>query len=370
MRECSLVGVHLSCVGFLLLVLVNSINRNLKFDTRALIKVKDTRDAEDFFAFSICPTFNDAFKEEQLYKYGLTKEEYKDGNYTGTSTDGDAWEIFRNVTWNIEDLISALRVETLGQEGEELGNEHMIYLVCQRSHNCPAELHFNNGLGRTVNSGEKWNDQKLHDLYNIKEHYHHGLGRCFEIQFTKNLVKLGIYSVVFQPVEGKLVYIYVNTPGQFKSIDENTKLYTTLGAYNTIDIQYTVQVDNLEEESRMPCSSEMDQKLDECIYYNTAEHMMQHFNCVLPFLPRNDSQSICQSMNPLMHFRKLMNNNQRSMCQLPCKKIKAYFGVLRKDQLAGSSKQNLSYVRVYVKSTVTYIETVIDYPLNSMLAGI
>ena len=74
-------------------------------------------------------------------------------------------------------------------------------------------------------------------------------------------------------------------------------------------------------------------------------------------------------MNLKSLYRKLVYNNQRNMCKLPCKKIKAYFGVMEKDQ-EGSSKQNQSHVRIYVKSTVQYTETVIDYPLNSMLAGI
>ena len=104
LRAFLLVGVHLACLGVLLLVFVNGIQRHFRFNTRALITVKDTREVEDFVAFTICPTYSEAYKAEQLDKYGITKREYKDGNYTGNSTGGNAWGIFHNITWNIEDL--------------------------------------------------------------------------------------------------------------------------------------------------------------------------------------------------------------------------------------------------------------------------
>ena len=121
----------------------------------------------------------------------------------------------------------------------------------------------------------------------------------------------------------------------------------------------------------MPCSSKMDQILDECVYKHTSEGMMRHLNCVAPFLPQDNSLPICKSdkKNVLQIYEKLLYFDQRNMCKVPCKKITAMFGMMETDHKTDPSLQNTTLAKIYLKSTVQYTETMVDYPIVSMLAG-
>ena len=47
-----------------------------------------------------------------------------------------------------------------------------------------------------------------------------------------------------------------------------------------------------------------------------------------------------------------------------------YFGMMERNKKTGVANENKSYVRIYLKSNVQYTETVLDYPIVSMLAGL
>ena len=334
--------------------------------------MKPTSEAEDFVAFTICPTQHNAYKAEALEMFGIHKDAYRNGNYTGNSREVNPWDIFHQVTFGLHELVRVIRVHVLGEEDLN-SSEGRIYLLCSQSRECPSALLARNCSGRTLTrNGDEWKDHELFDLYTLKEHYYHRFGRCFEFQFGKNLVRRGIYTVAIKPIIGRSIYVYVNTPGQFLSLDEKSKVYTTLGMDHYVNMHYTVEIDSLGEQSHMPCSVDMDLGLDDCLYKNTAENMMRHFNCVVPFLPPNNSQPICNSgtKQPLKNYKHFLDHNQRNMCKIPCKKMTVYFGMMERNKKTGVANENKSYVRIYLKSNVQYTETVLDYPIVSMLAGL
>ena len=357
--------VHLACISLVWFIVAGCIRRYNDFQTRALTNVKPTSDAKEFVAFTICPGYRDSFKVQELEKYNTSVRKYRKGDFMGNKTDGDPLEIFKDVTFDVHELVRVIRVHIRGEVGKNI-----IYLMCQNeADHCPSDFHLNYGIGRMIiPHGDDWNEQKLANLYKFKEHNHHKFGRCFEIQFRENLIKRGIHRVAIWTNHGRTIYIYLNSPGQFRRIDETSRIISIQGEYQSIDVHYTVEVDSLGKKSYMPCSSEMNKRLDECIYKKTAKILMKLHNCILPFLPHDGLHPICKSANEtdVSNYIYLVYDNQRAMCGLPCKRMIVNFGNEMREK---SYYPDKSYLNVYFKSTAQYTKIVMDYPFVSMLAG-
>ena len=103
--------------------------------------------------------------------------------------------------------------------------------------------------------------------------------------------------------------------------------------------------------------------------------MMEKFGCVLPYLPPNQSQPICQSRHKNKtkewedFYISLSFWDKLSICPLPCKKMTAYFGALEQQSTPNNKFRNTSYAHFKIKSILEHTETVQDFPLTSMLAG-
>jgi len=61
-------------------------DRYLTGDTKAILSVRETGDAT-FLAFTVCPSYDDAYKEDLLRELGLSRSQYKDGHF-GDAEDG------------------------------------------------------------------------------------------------------------------------------------------------------------------------------------------------------------------------------------------------------------------------------------------
>ena len=366
--------IHCVCLTVLLFLVTTAIERHVHYDTRALITVKNTRDEKHYCAFTVCPAYTNAYKMEKLRKYGIDSGTFRRGNFTGNATDKNPWDVIQDLTFSIDDLVSVLSVMTEStddiSEGHADGN--IIYLLCQSSIKCPSDHLSMKGSGKTLaTDGFAWNEKEIDNLYSVSEKYPYSLGRCFEFEFTEELIKRGIMSVQFLSRKGRSIYIYVNTPGQFQSIDEKSKIFTTHGKKHFLDMYYTVHNDRLGPQSKIPCSGEMDSRLDECIYKSTAEDMMRDFNCVLPFLPPNKSQPICTpgTKHQITYYKQSVSNQQGRICAAPCKKMTVSFGLLEKYKNTKAHYLNRSHARIYMKSTVQYTETIMDYSVSNMMAG-
>ena len=57
------------------------IERFIESDTKAIITEKRTGDTT-FIAFTICPSYGDAYNEKVLEDYGSSVDQYRDGNFT------------------------------------------------------------------------------------------------------------------------------------------------------------------------------------------------------------------------------------------------------------------------------------------------
>ena len=350
--------IQLGCLMGLLYFAGNSISTYCQYDTRALIKIKNSSD-ETYIAFTICPKLED-FNSDTLSSYGINAHRYIwQGNFTGNSSGENAWDIFQKVTYNLENLIRTLYLKTKSSEYQ------WIYLI-------KAPLSIKIGSGKTRRANRTWNDETS-GWYELTEKYSLDMGRCFEFKLNEKLINKGLKEVTFESQTGRAFNIFVHAPGQFHNMGQSrvqgmTNLAVVAG------LSSTVQVDSLEEESKMPCKSEMNQQLDNCLYKQAAEKLMQRFNCVLPFLPPNKTQPVCekQSGSPRYHekrscYEEAMSNEHWGLCNMPCKMMESTLEIYEREE----QKSNRSCIKIYFKTsaTVQVTEIIRDYPFTSLLAG-
>ena len=70
--------IIISCLICLIVQVVNCIEKYLKKDTRVIQTVMPLKNAT-FLAFTVCPSYDDAYKLEVLQSYGTSKHIYKTG---------------------------------------------------------------------------------------------------------------------------------------------------------------------------------------------------------------------------------------------------------------------------------------------------
>ena len=229
------IGIHAICLLTVVTVIGLGISRRMKGETRALISLKNAWDLP-FIAFTVCPSYNDAYKGDRLKVHGLTKKSYKEGNFTGNDKGANPWQVFEDITHEINELLSIVTVNTKDNQ------DNMVYLMCDGA-SCGDKTLLGDGSGRSRTLDDNsWNNYLLGDLYQVRVKYQMNLGRCYEFRLNKKLAVLGLVAIAFTSKEGRSLYIHVHTPGQFQSIDEKSKVTTSVGAKQFVDMYYTVQV--------------------------------------------------------------------------------------------------------------------------------
>ena len=111
-------------------------------------------------------------------------------------------------------------------------------------------------------------------------------GRCYTMRVTDLVTNLGIINLVLKSHMG--VHVYLHHPGQYMDVDSKTKIYGTLGNMLFIDLTHELTINTLEGDGEIPCNSTVDFSYDQCINEKIAEHMIQEFGCLAPFLPPTD----------------------------------------------------------------------------------
>jgi hypothetical protein len=72
--------IMLCCLICLIVQGVRCIEKYIKKDTRVIQKIMPLKNAT-FLAFTVCPSFGDAYKLQVLQSYGSSKDMYKGGTY-------------------------------------------------------------------------------------------------------------------------------------------------------------------------------------------------------------------------------------------------------------------------------------------------
>ena len=147
-----------------------------------------------FLEFTICPTFQSAYKENTLKKYGLEKHEYRrEGKYFAAykNATSDLREIFNDITYDIEEMLLRIKISTLDRQKPKF----------------------------KIDFGEANTTEHLH----IGTKYSDTFGRCYCIHPKDHIIELGVTKIdIVARID---IYVYFGYPGQFM-YNTKTKVMT------------------------------------------------------------------------------------------------------------------------------------------------
>ena len=142
--------------------------------------------------------------------------------YSPKFPDANPWEIFRNVTWELHEVVTSLKVETRDPERTIItllgrdGPEEPLGVARTRSGSDVDTMHqweMGGVLGKV-----RYNKSELR----VWPKYHRNFGRCYSLEFTKNVTKLQLKDMVLD--SSLNIYIYIHHPGQFMSVNSKAKV--------------------------------------------------------------------------------------------------------------------------------------------------
>ena len=236
--------------------------------------------------------------------------------------------VFRNATYNIEDIL----------------------------HN--TKIKFVNGEKKSFEEDE------IHNITTF-EVFQSTLGRCFEL--TLELMDVAVVSVEFNA--NFPIYIYVNMPGQTTNENSKSKVEVKMKQRLFIDVTYEVFELN-DEEKCFKYSQEY--SYDNC-NFNGLEKYFTNVGCSVPYVKSNVSvckdkdliskvfQIICLPLdNPLLKVINAFDNilGVVEPCKDPCVKTVTYFGF---PFLSDDEELEFAYAKLYFKNVVKVTEDYLAY---------
>ena len=142
-------------------------------------------DSLPFIDLIICPTYEKAFKDEMLRKYGIDPVRYRLGDFSPTNArykNFNLKEIFNNMTRSVNELLYWVKFTTLDRNNRTF-----------------------------VEDFTKANDNI--ENFDVITKYTDTLGRCYSIRPRAHIVRMGIVKIDI--LARTDVYVYLGYPGQF-----------------------------------------------------------------------------------------------------------------------------------------------------------
>lgn len=161
------------------------------------MKVTPTGDTT-FLAFTICPTFEEAYVRETMDQMLISRSDFRDGFFYGNISHPDydynlqeGFDIFEKATYELDQILREVEVST-----EDLKDPRVkIY-----EEDKPLNL-----------SLASWKPT-FNDVY----------GRCFSMELDPKITMKGIINIVFMSKIG--IHVFLHHPGQKMDVDSKTKV--------------------------------------------------------------------------------------------------------------------------------------------------
>ena len=185
------VSIILTSTIILFIQAKTCIERFIQSDTKAIISEKRTGDTT-FIAFTICPSYGDAYNQNILESYGSSVNQYRSGNFTLANGFANHCQAFEAVSHNLSYLIKSIKVSTADKTRPRVH-------VAIRPKSTEATL---------------------------VTKYDSTFGRCYSLQLEPTVTALGITKIEFSTRLN--VYIYLHHPGQYMDVDSKSKVSSSL----------------------------------------------------------------------------------------------------------------------------------------------
>ncbi|TRY78401.1 hypothetical protein TCAL_10417 [Tigriopus californicus] len=311
------VAIVITCTVLLFVQSEKCFKRYFQYDTTATLSVKPTGEAT-FLAFSICPAFEAAYKNDVLDNYGITEKNYQKGIYTPTiNPENKSHEdIFNEATYTLEEILMEIKLKTSNQSWTEVA--------------VPFKF-------------EEWDNE----IAAWDTNYHQLYGKCYTMSLQPDIAQMEVTQV---QVESKInIFVFLHHPGQFNDFNSKTKMHSILGKSLFIDITYEITVNTLGEESEIPCATEMDYAFDNCMSQEVVGKLVTRHGCSLPYLPSKSGSTICNPTNielreaAFKDYDFFTSNGQKQLCDRPCSTMEVFSGL----PVSGVTDDGLAQMKMY-----------------------
>lgn len=170
-----------------------ALQRHLKHEYKTGIEIVPLHEV-NFLAFTVCPSFEAAYKRKVLENYGTSVSRYRKGYYFIQNTSKSPNEVFQEVTFGLDEIVKSVTIE------RNIGKSITVTLL---------------------NEETRWSWIELVDIT---------FGKCYSLHLEPGVVTLGINNIAF---ETKLdVYVYLHYPGQFH--EQNSRSLVKITIRNTL----------------------------------------------------------------------------------------------------------------------------------------
>lgn len=186
-------AIIVTCTLLLFVQSEKCFKRYFQFDTTATLSVKPTGEAT-FLAFSICPAFEEAYKNDVLAKYGIRERNYQKGVYNPSINPENASheDIFNEATYTLEEIVKEIRLKTSNQARTEVV--------------VPFKL-------------MEWNSE----IATWDTNYHQLYGKCYTMSVQPDIAQMEVTQI---QVESKInIFVFLHHPGQFNDFNSKTKVF-------------------------------------------------------------------------------------------------------------------------------------------------
>ena len=157
--------------------------------------MRNTGDAT-FLAFTICPAYEVAYKEHELEAIGISRSDYKKGNFYGNYTisdDEDGFSLFERFTFSLSEMMYDIVVTTTD------------------SREPTTRIAFDAPL------------DERQAVWTVN--YDENFGRCYSMQLAQEVTVRNVIDVIFRSKIS--IYVYLHHPAQKMDVDSKTKVPKT-----------------------------------------------------------------------------------------------------------------------------------------------
>ncbi|XP_023331635.1 uncharacterized protein LOC111703803 [Eurytemora carolleeae] len=242
------------------------------------------------------------YNETVLINYGLTYEQYKGDNTQRPDLNATAETIYEAAVWKLEDIVQAFWFEDV----------------------------YGNTISTRPSMG---NWSSFWTSVNPNEYS----GRCYTLDLANRKLDNGIKRLGLIGVTGSM-YVLVHERGQTSDPELSSKVDVFKDYENTFTA--SIEIIKLRDRKLSPCTVG---NYDQAIYKNVKEKMMKKVGCLVPYIPRNPEERICETRNRTREVGVIYSNELIKAGILtreippPCQQIKSLVVLKKYEIFSGGS---------------------------------
>ena len=308
----------------------------------------------EFPAITICPEYDQAFKNVILKQNNLTNKDIRSLKFPKNGIK--SLDFYEMITHNITKLVTELKISMV----KPISGTNFTTVKLRDN--------------MTNENPDRRILMKLLDEKDFIKQNYHTLGKCYTYEMPEMYKMSTVNNIELTMKMNGLIYLL--HPGQFFWVDRDTKIPLNIKETHFIaaNHQLTYSREKWSSDNKdFTCIEDMNRGIDNCLRNEFDKSFMDQFGCYYPmFSAQNETLKFCNisdlDIEQLKRFRALFHDNfyvrNNTPCSTPCAQMELFFG-FPVIQPFGKASYNL---KMYFKSNIIVKKSQVAYPTESFLA--